>query len=81
MVYCTDFYNWTAPLQVSIYTESKASMATYALYGTKRAGSAAIKLALRRCDIPYRLVNAASWKPQSALGELAVEVFKEHWGK
>jgi GST-like protein len=46
-------------------------MATYALYGTKRAGSAAIELALRRCDIPYRLVNAASWKPQSALGELA----------
>ena len=46
-------------------------MATHLLYGTKRAGSAAIELALRRCDIPYRLVNAASWKPQSALGELA----------
>lgn len=45
-------------------------MATYTLYGTKCAGSAAIELALRRCNLPYRLVNAASWKPQSELGEL-----------
>ena len=49
-------------------------MATHLLYGTKRAGSAAIELALRRCDIPYRLVNAASWKPHSALGALAKAV-------
>jgi len=46
-------------------------MATYTLYGTKRAGSAAIELALRRCEFPYRLVNASSWKPRSALRELA----------
>ncbi|NRF67952.1 glutathione S-transferase family protein [Aquincola sp. S2] len=40
------------------------------LYGYQGSGSAAIEAALRLADVPYELVNAASWDPASALDEL-----------
>jgi GST-like protein len=42
----------------------------YTLYGSRSSGSAAIEMALRACDLPYRIVSAATWEPQSALEEL-----------
>jgi GST-like protein len=44
--------------------------ATYTLFGSMGSGSAAIEAALERCGAPYRLVDAASWQPDSALAEL-----------
>jgi len=44
--------------------------ATYTLFGSMGSGSAAIEAALERCGAPYRIVNAASWEPDSALAEL-----------
>ena len=41
------------------------------LYGATGSGSAAIEAALTLCDLPYRVVNAATWEPASALAELA----------
>jgi GST-like protein len=43
----------------------------FTLYGSRGSGSAAIELALRACDLPYKLVRASSWEPDSALDELA----------
>ena len=43
----------------------------YTLYGSAGSGSAAIELALLRCDIEFLQVEAASWQPDSALSELA----------
>jgi GST-like protein len=43
----------------------------YTLYGYKRSGSAAVEVALGRTKSAYRVVNAASWDPDSALAELA----------
>jgi len=45
-------------------------MNTYTLFGFKGAGSAAVELALEAAALPYRIVNAASWEPSSALDEL-----------
>jgi len=45
-------------------------MNTYTLFGFKGAGSAAVEMALEAAALPYRLVNAASWEPSSALDEL-----------
>ena len=42
----------------------------YILYGTKGSGSAAIEVALERCNVPFKLVRASSWEPDSALAEL-----------
>ena len=40
------------------------------LYGASGSGSAAIEAALVLCGVEYRVVNAASWEPESALDEL-----------
>lgn len=40
------------------------------LYGSRGSGSAAIEMALRAAQLPYRLVRASSWEPDSALDEL-----------
>jgi GST-like protein len=45
-------------------------MNPYILFGFKGAGSAAIEMALEAAALPYRLVDAASWEPSSALDEL-----------
>ncbi|MGZ5271980.1 MAG: glutathione S-transferase [Ramlibacter sp.] len=42
----------------------------YVLFGAKGSGSAAIEAALTLGKLPHRLVNAASWLPDSALDEL-----------
>ncbi|SFD26404.1 glutathione S-transferase family protein [Collimonas sp. OK412] len=42
----------------------------YTLYGFKGSGSAVVELALELAGLPYRLVEAASWEPGSALEEL-----------
>lgn len=46
------------------------SAAGYTLYGYKGSGSASVEVALERCGIAYRRVEAASWQPESALAEL-----------
>lgn len=43
---------------------------SYTLYGTKGSGSAAIEMALRACDVHWEQVEAASWKPKSAIEQL-----------
>jgi GST-like protein len=43
---------------------------SYTLFGFKGAGSAAVEMALEAAALPYRIVNAASWEPASALDEL-----------
>ncbi len=42
----------------------------YTLYGYKGSGSASVEVALERCGIAYRRVDAASWQPESAVAEL-----------
>jgi GST-like protein len=42
----------------------------YTLYGFKGSGSASTEMALRVAALDYRVVNAASWEPSSALDEL-----------
>jgi len=42
----------------------------YTLYGFKGSGSAAVEVALERCGVPYRAVEAASWEPGTTLAEL-----------
>jgi GST-like protein len=42
----------------------------FTLYGSKSSGSAAIEAALVLIGAPYRIVDAATWEPASALGEL-----------
>lgn len=44
--------------------------ADYTLYGSKGSGSAIVEMALACCGQPFRLVDAASWEPGSALAEL-----------
>ena len=44
--------------------------AMYTLYGFKGSGSAAVEAALHHCGLPYRLVDAASWEPGSAVAQL-----------
>lgn len=43
----------------------------FTLYGSRGSGSAAIEMALRACELPYKLVRASSWEPDSAQAELA----------
>jgi GST-like protein len=42
----------------------------YTLYGKKGSGSAAIEAAFELADIPYRLIETASWEPNEAFAEL-----------
>lgn len=42
----------------------------YTLFGSAGSGSAAIEVALEVIGAPYRIVDAASWEPDSALAEL-----------
>jgi GST-like protein len=42
----------------------------YTLYGFKGSGSAAVEIALRAAQVPYRVVQAASWEPSSELEAL-----------
>lgn len=42
----------------------------HTLFGFKGSGSAAIEIALQRCGMPWRSVDAASWEAESALTEL-----------
>ena len=42
----------------------------YTLYGTRGSGSAAIEMALHTCGAHWKHVDAASWKPESAVEEL-----------
>jgi GST-like protein len=42
----------------------------FTLYGFKTSGSAAIEAALVLVGAPYRVIDAATWEPTSALGEL-----------
>jgi len=42
----------------------------YTLFGSAGSGSAAIEVALGVVGAPYRVVNAATWEPESALDEL-----------
>ncbi len=39
----------------------------YTLYGFKGSGSTAVEVALHAAALPYRIVQAASWEPSSAL--------------
>lgn len=43
----------------------------HTLFGSGGSGSAAVEAALERCEVAYSIVDAASWNPASALGELA----------
>ena len=43
---------------------------SYTLFGSAGSGSAVVEAALERCGAPYRIVDAASWAPDSALAEL-----------
>jgi GST-like protein len=42
----------------------------YTLYGYKASGAAAVEAALARAGAPYRIVEAATWAPDSQLAEL-----------
>ncbi|AKA25294.1 glutathione S-transferase family protein [Pseudomonas chlororaphis] len=43
----------------------------YQLYGSQGSGSAIVEIALEQCQVPYRIVEAASWKPSPGADELA----------
>lgn len=43
----------------------------WTLYGAEGSGSAAVEMALTRCDAAYRIVRAATWEEDSARDELA----------
>lgn len=51
--------------------EEMTSTGLFTLYGSRGSGSAAIEVALRACEAPYKLVRASSWEPDSAHEELA----------
>jgi GST-like protein len=43
----------------------------HVLFGSNGSGSAAIEIALSVAGLPYRVVRASTWEPDSALDELA----------
>ena len=49
---------------------ANAPLALHTLYGAQGSGSAAIEAALELCGVRYRIVDAATWEPDSALDEL-----------
>lgn len=44
---------------------------TCTLFGSQGSGSAAIEMALARCGLPYQLITASTWEPQSERDALA----------
>lgn len=46
-------------------------MTDYILFGTSQSGSAAIEVALARCQVPFQVVDACSWAPGPGSEELA----------
>jgi GST-like protein len=42
----------------------------WTLYGSAGSGSAAVEMALDRCALPYRVLRASTWEPDSAQAEL-----------
>ncbi|MBL8311362.1 MAG: glutathione S-transferase family protein [Burkholderiales bacterium] len=42
----------------------------HVLYGSRGSGSAAIEVALQCCGLPFRVVRASTWEPDSAIAEL-----------
>ncbi|OLF54457.1 glutathione S-transferase family protein [Pseudomonas chlororaphis] len=42
----------------------------YTLYGTQGSGSAIVEIALERCQVAYRLVDASPWEPSPGVDEL-----------
>jgi GST-like protein len=42
----------------------------YTLYGFQGSGSAAVEMALELADLPFKIVDAASWEPNSSIQEL-----------
>ncbi|MGE7958588.1 glutathione S-transferase family protein [Pseudomonas sp. NPDC089530] len=42
----------------------------YQLYGSQGGGSAIVEIALACCQVPYRIIEAASWAPSSGTDEL-----------
>jgi len=49
---------------------NRCAYVAYTLYGTRGSGSAAIEMALSACGVHWTCVDAASWKPGSAIEEL-----------
>jgi len=43
----------------------------HTLYGSRGSGSAAIEVALRRCGLPYQVLRASTWEPDSDQAALA----------
>jgi GST-like protein len=46
-------------------------MKEHVLYGSRGSGSASVEAGLRACGLPYRVVTASNWEPESAVEELA----------
>ncbi len=44
----------------------------WTLYGSNGSGSAAIEMALLRCGLPYRVLRASTWEPDSAQQQLGL---------
>ena len=42
----------------------------WTLYGSDGSGSAAVEMALLRCAVPFRVVRASTWEPDSAQAQL-----------
>ena len=42
----------------------------WTLYGSNGSGSAAVEMALMRCAVPFTVVRASTWEPESALAQL-----------
>lgn len=42
----------------------------WTLYGSDGSGSAAIEMALQRCGLPFRVLRASTWEPDSAQDRL-----------
>lgn len=66
----------------------------WTLFGSDGSGSAAIEMALLRCDVPFQLVRASTWEADSAQDalqglfwggqapgalDLLAPVFARHW--
>lgn len=45
-------------------------MAEHLLFGSRGSGSAAVEMALQAAGLPYRVVRASTWEPDSAQAEL-----------
>lgn len=52
-------------------TPARPDAASHVLFGSRGSGSAAVEMALNMCGLPFRLVHASSWEPDSAVEDLA----------